>query len=168
VILLLPEVRPRLIDVPSPNKKLCQLLRLKKWHGEIVAKIAISVGTGQLVRHFTRDSRLEELDVPAGLLYTHNLKMAIRLTNTVATMAPKRHIVFDRAFERYAVIIKWIGAERSATKSTLLRAEEVEVPPKPKNRTLRQTQMHSQTGTLMRNRSAGKHPREERDPLMEI
>jgi hypothetical protein len=28
--------------------------------------------------------------------------------------------------------------------------------------------MHSQTGTLMRNRSAGKHPREERDPLMEI
>jgi hypothetical protein len=98
-----------------------------------VAKIAIPVGTGQLVRHFTRDSRLEELDVPAGLLYTLNLKMAIRLTNMVATTAPKRHIVFDRAFNQYAVVIKWIGTKRSAAKSTLLRAEEVEVPPNPKS-----------------------------------
>jgi hypothetical protein len=97
-----------------------------------VAKIAIPVGTGQLVRHFTRDSRLEELNVPAGLLYTLNSKMAIRMTNTAATTAPKCHIVFDRVIDRDAVIIKLIVTKWRATKSTLLRAEEVEVPPNPK------------------------------------
>jgi hypothetical protein len=76
-----------------------QLLHLKKGHAEIVAKNAIPVGTGQLVRHFTNDSRLEELNVSAGLLYTLNPKMAIRSTNTVATRAPKRHTVFDRAVD---------------------------------------------------------------------
>ena len=56
---------------------------------EIVAKIAIPVGTGQLVRHFMHDFRLEELNVPAGLLYTLNPKMVIRSMNMTATMAPK-------------------------------------------------------------------------------
>jgi hypothetical protein len=79
-----------------------------------------------------RDSRLEELNVPAGCPDTLNLKMAIRLMLTAATMAPKCHIVFDRLVDRYAIVIKWIGTKRSATKSTLLHAEEVEVPPKPK------------------------------------
>ncbi len=97
-----------------------------------MVQIAIPVGTGQLVRYFMCEFRLKELNVPAGLLYTLNPKMAIRSTNTEATTAHKRHIVFDRAVDWYAVVIKWIGTERSATKSTLLRAEEVEVPPKPK------------------------------------
>ena len=97
-----------------------------------MAKIAISVGSGQLVRHVMRDSRLEELNVPAGCLDTFNLKMAIRSTLTPVTTATKHHIVFDRVVDRYAVVIKWIGTKRSASEFTLLRAEEVEVPPKPK------------------------------------
>ena len=109
-----------------------QLPHLKKWHAEIVAKIAIPVGTGQLVHNFTRDSSLEELNVPAGLLYTLNSKMAIRMTNTAATTAPKCHIVFNRVIDQDAVIIKLIVTKWRATKSTLVRAEEVEVPPKPK------------------------------------
>jgi hypothetical protein len=64
-----------------------------------VAKIAIPVGTGQLVRHFMRDFRLEKLNIPAGLLYTLNPNMAIRSTNTAATTAPKQHIVFNRAVD---------------------------------------------------------------------
>ena len=109
-----------------------QLPHLKKWHAEIVAKITIPVGTGQLVHHFMRDSRLEELNVPAGLLNTLNLKMAISTTNTAATTAPKCHIVFNRVINRDTVIIKLIVTKWRATKSTLLHAEEVEVPPKSK------------------------------------
>jgi len=75
---------------------------------EIVAKIAIPVGTGQLVRHFMHDFRLEELNVPAGLLYTLNPKMAIRTTNTAVMTASKCHIVFDRVINQDAVIIKLI------------------------------------------------------------
>ncbi len=108
-----------------------QLPHLKKWHAEIVAKIAIPVGTGQLVHHFMRDSRLEELNVPAGLFYTLNSKMVISTTNMAATTAPKCHIVFNRVIDQDAVIIKLIVTKWRATKSTLLRAEEVEVPPKP-------------------------------------
>jgi hypothetical protein len=82
-----------------PNEKGGQLIHLKKWHAEIVAKIAIPVGTGQLVRHFMRDFRLEKLNIRAGLLYTLNPNMAIRSTNTAATTAPKQHIVFNRAVD---------------------------------------------------------------------
>ena len=75
---------------------------------------------------------VEKLEVPAGLLDTLNSKMAISTTNTAATAAPKCHIVFDRVIDRDAIIIKLIVTKWRAAKSTLVRAEEVEVPPKPK------------------------------------
>jgi len=97
-----------------------------------VAKFAIPVGAGQLVHHFTRDSRLEKLEVPAGLLDTLNSKMAISTTYTATTTAPKCHIIFNRVIDRDAIILKLIVNKWRATKSTLVCAEEVEVPPKPK------------------------------------
>ena len=50
----------------------------------------------------------------------------------VATMAPKCHTVLDRVVDRYVIVIKWIGTNRSVPESFLLRAEKVEVPPKTK------------------------------------
>jgi len=49
-----------------------------------------------------------------------------------AMTAPKCHIVFNRVIDQNTIIIKLIITKWRATKSTLLRAEEVEVPPKPK------------------------------------
>ena len=54
--------------------------------------------------------------------------------NMTATMAPKWHIIFDRAVDWYAVVIKWIVTKWSATatETTLLHTKEVEAPPKHK------------------------------------